>query len=90
VPRYALYFASPPGTIARDSDADTWEPGGDGGEPLGLDLVPRSLLLRNAAFAVVRDYLFRPNVGAIVATAGLAALTLVLVRRPRVSGGERS
>jgi hypothetical protein len=90
VPRYALYFASPPGTIARDSDADTWEPGGDGGGPLGLDLVPRTLLLRNAAFAGARDYLFRPNVGAIVATAGLAALTLVLVRRPRVSGGERS
>jgi hypothetical protein len=89
VPRYALYFASRVGTIGRDSEGEAWEPGGEGEEPLRLDLAPRSLLLRNAAFARVRDYLYRPNAATVIAAAGLAVLTLVLVRRPRASSGER-
>ena len=56
--------------------------------PLRLELVPRSLLLRNPAFAWVRGYLYRPNAGTVVAATGLAALTLVLVRRSRPTGAE--
>jgi hypothetical protein len=86
VPRYALYFASRPGTVALDPDGDRWEPAGDADGPLRVDLVPSTLLLRNGAFAGARVYLYRPNAGTVVAVAGLAALTLVLVRRPRPSG----
>jgi hypothetical protein len=86
VPRYALYFASGPGTVTLDAEGDRWEPAGDGDGRLRLDLVPRTLLLRNGAFARVRGYLYRPNAGTVVAAAGLAALALVLVRRPRPSG----
>ena len=83
VPRYALYFASRPGTVTRDADGDRWEPGGNAEGPLQVDLVPTTLLLRNGAFARVREYLYRPNAGTVVAAAGLAALALVLTRRPR-------
>ncbi len=86
VARYALYFASRPGTVTHDPEGDSWEPtGGDEG-PLRLDLVPRTFFLRNEAFARAREYLYRPNAGAVVAAAGLAALALVLIRRPRPSG----
>ncbi len=64
-------------------EGETWEPAGDGGGRLALELVPRSFVLRNAAFAWGRGYLYRPNPGAVAAAAGLAALTLVLVRRHR-------
>jgi hypothetical protein len=87
VPRYALYFASRPGTVTLDADGDRWDPAGDGDGPLRLDLVPRTFFLRNGAFARVREYLYRPNLGTVVAAAGLAALALVLIRRPRRSGG---
>ena len=90
VPRYALYFASRPGTVTLDPEGDGWEPAGEGGGPLRLDLVPRTLFLRNAAFARVRGYLYRPNPGTVVAAAGLAALVLVLVRRPRPRSVEGS
>jgi len=87
VPRYALYFASRPGTVTLDADGDRWDPAGDGDGPLRLDLVPRTFFLRNGAFARVREYLYRPNAGTVVAAAGLAAFALVLIRRPRRSGG---
>jgi hypothetical protein len=51
-----------------------------------VDLVPRTVFLRNGGFARAREYLYRPNAAAIVAAAGLAALALVLIRRPRPSG----
>jgi hypothetical protein len=86
MPRYALYFASRPGTVTLDADGDTWEPGREGDGPLHVDLVPRTLLLRNGAFARMREYLYRPNPGTVIAAAGLAALALVLIRRPRPSG----
>jgi hypothetical protein len=87
VPRYALYFASRPGPVTVDPDGDRWEPAGDGDGPLRVDLVPRTFLLRNGAFGHVRDYLYRPNAGTVLTAGGLAALALVLIRRPRPSGG---
>ena len=88
VPRHALYFAGRPGTVAVGPDGDSWEAAGEGTGPLRLELVPRTLLLRNAAFAWVRAYLYRPNPGTVVVAMGLAALTLVLVRRSRSTGPE--
>jgi hypothetical protein len=86
VARYALYFASQPGTVTTGAEGDIWEPGGGGEGLLRVDLVPRTVFLRNGGFARAREYLYRPNAAAIVAAAGLAALALVLVRRPRPSG----
>jgi hypothetical protein len=84
LPRHALYFASWPGTVSPDSDGeDNWDSAGDGSGRLGIELVPRTILLRNAAFARVSGYLYRPNPGVVAVAIGLAALTLVLVRRPR-------
>jgi hypothetical protein len=83
VPRYALYFASPAGTVTPDPDGESWEPVGEASDTLRLELVPRTPLLRNPAFAWARGYLYRPNAGTVVMATGLAALTLVLVRRSR-------
>jgi hypothetical protein len=88
VPRYALYFASQPGTVTPDPEGESWEPAGEGSGPLRIELVPRALLLRNPAFAWVRGYLYRPNPGTVVVATGLAALALVLVRRSRPTGAE--
>jgi hypothetical protein len=88
VPRHALHFVSRPGTVAPDPEGDTWESGQRDAGPLALELVPRTLVLRNAAFAWTRPYLYRPNPGAVVLVTGLAALTLVLVRRSRPTGAE--
>jgi hypothetical protein len=89
VPRHALYFADRAGVSVLGPEGDTWIPAGDGGGRLGLELVPRSLFLRNAAFAWVRGYLYRPNPGAMAAAAGAAALTLLLVRRSRPAAVPR-
>ena len=89
VPRHALYFADRPGVSVLGPAGDTWTPAGDGGGRLGLELVPNSLFLRNAAFAWVRGYLYRPNPGAMAGAAGAAALTLVLVRRSRPAAVQR-
>ncbi len=83
VPRHALFFATRPGAVTLEPDGDRWEAGGEGPERIGIELVPRSLFLRNGAFAGVRDYLYRPSALTVATALGLAALTLVLVRRPR-------
>ena len=83
VPRHALHFVDRPGASSLGPEGETWEPAGDAGGRLALELVPRSFVLRNAAFAWGRGYLYRPNPGAVAASAGLAAFTLVLVRRHR-------
>jgi hypothetical protein len=88
VPRHALYFASRPGVVAPDPQGETWQPSEPETGPLGVELVPRTLLLRNAAFAWLRGYLYRPNPGTVAMAIGLAALTLVLTRRSRPPGGE--
>jgi hypothetical protein len=56
--------------------------------PIGLDLVPRTLFLRNPGFARLCAYLYRPNPVTLTVAAGLAALTLMLVRRPRAGSIE--
>jgi hypothetical protein len=88
VPRHALFFASRPGAVTLEPDGERWDAGAEGGERLGIELVPRSFLLRNWAFARVRDYLYRPNVLTVAVALDLAALTLVLVRRPRSATTE--
>jgi hypothetical protein len=88
VPRHALYFASRPGTATPGPEGETWAPIDEGRGPLRLELVPRSLLLRNPLFAWVGGYLYRPNPGTVAVVIGLAALALVLIRRPRPIGVE--
>jgi hypothetical protein len=89
VPRHALHFVSRPGAVTSDSEGDVWEPAEGDIVPLEVQLVPGWLLLRNAAFAWARGYLYRPNLGVLLAATGLAALTLVLVRRSRSIGAEK-
>jgi hypothetical protein len=86
VPHHALHFASHPGAVSPQQDGDRWEPAGEGPERLAIELVPRTFLLRNDAFARVRGYLYRPNTLAVAGALGLAAMTLVMVRRPRSVG----
>lgn len=88
VPRHALYFASRPGAVTPDPEGEIWEPAGEDTRRVGLELVPRTVFLRNAGFAWARGYLHRPNPGAVAVAIGLAALTLVLVRRSRPIGVE--
>jgi hypothetical protein len=83
VPRHALFFATRPGTVTLEPDGERWEASGEDSERLAIELVPRSVFLRNGAFAWMRGYLYRPNVPAVAVALGLAALTLLLVRRPR-------
>lgn len=83
VPRHALFFASRPGAVTPEPDGERWETGGEPPERLGVELVPRSVVLRNAGFTRVRSYLYRPNALAVAVALGVAALTLILVRRPR-------
>jgi hypothetical protein len=88
LPRHALFFASRPGTVTPSEEGEVWEPTGETVGAVELELVPGTLLLRNAAFAWVRGYLYRPNPGAVAVATGLAALTLVLVRRSRPAAVE--
>jgi hypothetical protein len=82
VPRHALYFAGAPGTSASGPDGDTWA-AVDGPGSVAVDLVPRTLLLRNQTLARLRAYLYRPNAMTLTVIVGLAALTLLLAGRRR-------
>src|SRR5262249_28579654 len=88
VPRHALYFASRPGAVTAGTEGDAWERADQGSTPGSMELRPRSWFLRNAAFARLGGYLYRPNRGIVVVATGLAALALVLIRRPRPTGAE--
>jgi hypothetical protein len=84
VPTWALHHVSRPGARVVDERGETWmADGSDGGGPLAVELVPPTLLLRNRLFAAARGYIYRPNPAAFTGTGGLAALVLLLVRRPR-------
>ena len=87
VPSHALYFASRAGRIATAPDGESWEAADEGAGPLKIELLPRTVLLRNSAFGWTAGYLYRPNLGTVVAVLGFAALTLVLIRRPRPADG---
>ena len=89
VPRYALYFASRPGTVTPDPEGDSWEPAGEGAGPLRAragaeDPAPAERGLRLGARVPLPA---EPRDAVAVAT-GLAALALVLVRRSRPTGAE--
>ena len=83
VPSHALYFASRPGRTTVGPDGESWEAADRGGDSLRIELVPRSVFLRNAGFAWAAGYLYRPNLGTVVAVLAVAALILVLIRRQR-------
>jgi hypothetical protein len=83
LPRHAFHHADRPGRLERREDRDTWTPvtAPDGG--VTFELVPGARVLRNAAFVRVKDYLYTPNPAAALGCLGLAALAVVLARRPR-------
>ena len=83
LPSHALYFASRPGRTTQNPDGESWEATEEGVGPLRIELVPRTIFLRNTAFAWTAAYLYRPNPGTVVSVLGVAALTVVLLRRPR-------
>ena len=83
VPSHALYFASQPGRFTLAPDGESWEATEGATAPLKIELVPRSAVLRNAVFTWAAGYLYRPNPATVAAVVGLAALTLVLIRRAR-------
>jgi hypothetical protein len=83
VPRHALFFASGNGAAMWEPDGDRWVPADGTTGPIQLDLVPRTLLLRNQALARLREYLYRPNPLTLAVIVGAAALTLVLMGRRR-------
>ncbi len=83
VPRHALFFASGAGAAASEPDGESWIPADGATGPIRLDLVPRTLLLRNQALARLREYLYRPNPLTLAVIVGVAALTLMLVGRRR-------
>ncbi|MBI3457897.1 MAG: hypothetical protein HY002_19130 [Candidatus Rokubacteria bacterium] len=89
LPRYAFYYASLAGAVATREAADLWVPA----EPervasapaeLGVEMMPAQVLLRNAAFARLRPWIYTPNPATALGCVGLAALASVVVRpRPR-------
>jgi hypothetical protein len=83
VAHHAFYFAERPGKATPGPEGDTWEASDDVAASTELELVPRSVFLRNPIFAWASDYLYRPNLRTVVVAIGLAALTLVLIRRSR-------
>jgi hypothetical protein len=85
VPRHALFFASGGGAATSKPDGDSWVPADGTTRPIRLDLVPRTVLLRNQALARLREYLYRPNPLASAVIVGAAALTLVLAGRRRTA-----
>ena len=87
-PSHSLYYASGPGKTTPGPEGESWESTCEAAAPLRLELAPRSVFLRNRIFAWASDYLYRPNLGTVVVAVGLAALTLVLIRRPRPAGPE--
>jgi hypothetical protein len=64
-------------------DGESWEPADSGSSSVRIELAPRSVFLRNAGFAWTAGYLYRPNLGTVVAVLAVAALVLVLIRRQR-------
>jgi hypothetical protein len=87
-PSHALYFASGPGKAESGPEGESWEVIGEGVTPLRLELAPRSMFVRNRLFGWAADYLYRPNLGTVVVAFGAAALTLMLIRRPRPADPE--
>lgn len=83
VPSHALYFVSRPGRTTVGPDGESWEAADSGSSSVRIELAPRSVFLRNAGFAWTAGYLYRPNLGTVVAVLAVAALVLVLIRRQR-------
>ena len=81
VPNHALYFASHPGRFTLGPDGESWEAADGGTAALRIEVLPRTVLFRNPAFAWACGYLYRPNPATVVVVLGLAALTLLLIRR---------
>jgi hypothetical protein len=89
VPNHALYFASHPGRFTLGPDGESWEAADGATAGLRIELLPRTVFLRNPAFAWAAGYLYRPNPATVVVVFGLAALTLVLIWRARPAADAR-
>jgi hypothetical protein len=85
LPRHAFHHGTVPGAVRPDGDRDLWVPAGapDAVGPAALELVPATRLLRNAAVARVKDYLYTPNLAVALGCVALAALTGGLTARRR-------
>ncbi|HLE42493.1 MAG TPA: hypothetical protein VJB36_00600, partial [Methylomirabilota bacterium] len=88
LPRHAFHYASWPGSAGADAGRDVWRPAepGAGAGGLRVELLPRTVLLRNAAFAALKNYLYTPNPAAALAGLALAALAAILTARRRAPG----
>jgi hypothetical protein len=85
LPRWSLHYTTAAGTLTRDDRHERWnldEPAGVPG-PVAVELLPPTRVMRNAAFAAVRVYLYTPNLDTAAVGIALAALAHLLTRRPR-------
>jgi len=87
LPPGAFHYASRPGGVAVEDGREVWRPADPAAAPGGLriELAPASVLVRNAAAARLRPYLYTPNIAATLAVVALAALAVVLLPRRRAS-----
>jgi hypothetical protein len=97
LPRWSLHYTPASGTLGRDDQHDRWSadeaarapsrPGPPGAPiapiPLAVELLPPTRLMRNAAFAAARVYLYTPNLYTAAGAIALAAVAHLLVRRRR-------
>jgi hypothetical protein len=83
VPRHAFHHADAAGVVESGPDGDVWRPAAGDGADLVVELVPDRPLLRTAAFARLRPFLYTPSVAGGLAVVGLAALAVTLAGRPR-------
>src|SRR5262249_47674655 len=82
-PPAACHSASGRGGVVTEAGGDVWRPADPAPAPGGLriELAPASVLVRNAAIARLRPYLYTPNAAAALGCAALAALTVALLPR---------
>jgi hypothetical protein len=87
LPRGAFHYASHPGGVTVEAGRDRWRPADPAAAPgqLRIELAPASILVRNAAAAWLRPYLYTPNLAAALAGVALAALAVAILPRRRAS-----
>jgi hypothetical protein len=92
VARRALFWVGVPGTVVTTDSRDLWRPippAAPMGDPLRVELVPPTWALRNRGYLALRPFLYQPNLAALGAGAGLAALTVLLTSRRRPPAGAQ-
>ena len=92
VPRRALFWVSTPGTVVLTDSRDVWSPippAAPVADPVRVELVPPTWVLRNRGYLALRPYLYQPKLAALGAGVGLAACTVLLASRRRALAGAR-